>query len=87
MVEVKEGMSPRLEGNNWFNESIKPKAIVMKYVAGEDGFHYQLALVRKAGGLKSIVIAKVAKSGFMKTVISFDEDVAGVIADAIKEML
>ena len=87
MATIKEGVTPRLANNNWYNDNIKPRMQRAYYIEADDGFHYQLTRTRNPrSGRVSILIAKVASSGFIKAMMSVAPDVAAAMGEKLKEL-
>lgn len=84
--ELKDGVTPRLQNNAWFNDNIKPRVKKAAYIEADDGFHYQICLTtNKTGTRDTILVAKVAYSGFIKAIFSVDKEVARMMGEKLVE--
>lgn len=81
-MEVREGTSPRLENNNWFNESIKPKVVKALYIDYPDNFHYQIVKTED----DKILVLKVTHTGYIKSTMNMRKDLAKELGKILVEL-
>ena len=85
--ELREGITPRLDNNAWFNDNIRPRVKKAYYIEADDGFHYQICLTtNKAGTRETILVAKIAYSGFIKSIFNVDKEVARLMGEKMVEL-
>jgi hypothetical protein len=87
VLEVREGITERLNDNNWFKDKVWPNIEKAWYVVGEDGFHYQLATVKNPRSARvTILLLKVAHTGYIKSTMSLTPELADAIAQKLREL-
>lgn len=86
-MEVKEGISPVLDNNGWFQDKVKPNVKKAKYIEADDNFIYQIVRTENpTTGRVAVLLLKVTQTGFIKSTMNMAPGLAKEIADIIKEM-
>lgn len=87
MAHVKEGISPRLKNNEWFNQNIRAKAAKAFYIEANDNFHHQVVVtVDPDTGAKKMLLLKVTHTGYIKSTYNMTPGVAKELVKILDEM-